>query len=180
VNGDVVQIIDRGLELLRVQENILTNEKMGRPLVILDEEVVESVRRLKRDTSTRGDRLCNEEETNWQRAIVKAECQHAGGSVPNITRSDALVRRGTDSGAIGIITRGVRWVVEIGGSRQGNIWYLSSQDGTVQRVDPCLRHVRGRGKVGGKASRPVYSMLVITEKWGIRRKSYRAFLRRHK
>jgi hypothetical protein len=52
VNGDVVQIIDRGLELQRVQENVLTNKKVGRALVVLDEEVVEGIRRLKKSVNS--------------------------------------------------------------------------------------------------------------------------------
>ena len=51
VNGDVVQIIDGGLELFRVQEDVLTDKKVGRTLVVLDEEIVESIRRLKRSVN---------------------------------------------------------------------------------------------------------------------------------
>lgn len=57
MNGEVVLIVDRGLKLLRVQENVLTDEKVGRMFVILDEEVVQSVGSLNRGPSTQS---CNE------------------------------------------------------------------------------------------------------------------------
>ena len=48
VNCEVVQIIDRGLKLDWVRENVLADEKMGCMFVVLGEEVVESTRRLKK------------------------------------------------------------------------------------------------------------------------------------
>lgn len=47
VNGNVVLIdIERGLELLRVLEDVLTDKEVGRMFVILCEEVVQNIRRL--------------------------------------------------------------------------------------------------------------------------------------
>ena len=51
VNGDVVQIIDCGLELQRVQQNVLTDKKVRRALIVLDEEVVESIRSLNKSVN---------------------------------------------------------------------------------------------------------------------------------
>lgn len=51
MNGDVVQIIDCGLELQRVQQNVLTDKKVRRALIVLDEEVVESIRSLNKSVN---------------------------------------------------------------------------------------------------------------------------------
>ena len=67
MNGDVVQIIDGGLELFRVQEDVLTDKKVGRTLVVLDEEIVEGVRRLKRSVNP------------WRQVMQRTRNQPAAG-----------------------------------------------------------------------------------------------------
>lgn len=162
VDGDVVPIGLNGLlERLGVLEHVLTNKEVGHMLVIVAEELVECARSLGETHQVLCDKSWNEKETNWQRTIVKAEPNHASGSIPNVTRSDALVCRGADSGAIGIKTGGIRWVLRIGARRRGYVWYLASCDSSIQRIEPCLGHIRGRGEVGGEARRPFYPAGVL-------------------
>ena len=162
VNGNVILIdADCGLKLLRVQEDVLTNKEVGRALIVLGEELVQSIRGLGEKKKKKKKRAVNprrqimqKKTPNRQRTIVKAERNRASGGIPNITRSDTLVRRGADGGAIGIITRGIRRVLEISARGNGDVWYLASRNGIIQRIDPRPGHICSRGEVGGKARRP--------------------------
>lgn len=143
VHGNVVvELLEGPEELLRVVEDVDTDEEVGRMDLVLLQEVVQPVGRLYAANKVQmsisaPSRIDVNSITYRQRTIVEAGAKNTVRGIPGIVILPAFVRRRADLVAQRV--KGTVRRITASGSRRRERRYLPGRHSCVESIDPLLR-----------------------------------------